>query len=68
MGSSSSALRLDLPIEGMTCAACAARIEKTLNKLPGVVANVNFALESAQITLDPALSSPAAMIEAISRS
>ena len=33
---SSSTIRLDLPIEGMTCAACAARIEKSLNKLPGV--------------------------------
>ena len=29
---------VDLPIEGMTCAACAARIEKQLNKLPGVSA------------------------------
>ena len=34
---------VDLPIEGMTCAACAARIEKQLNKLPGVSAAVNFA-------------------------
>jgi Cu+-exporting ATPase len=64
---SSSALRLDLPLEGMTCAACAARIEKSLNKLPGVVANVNFASESAQVTLQPELSSPAAVVEAIER-
>ncbi|TSA17462.1 MAG: heavy-metal-associated domain-containing protein, partial [Betaproteobacteria bacterium] len=47
---SSSALRLDLPLAGMTCAACAARIEKSLNKLPGVAANVNFAAESALVT------------------
>ncbi len=65
---SSPELRLDLPLEGMTCAACAARIEKTLNKLPGVVANVNFAAESARVTLEPAQSSPAAVVEAIRRS
>ena len=64
----SSALRLDLPLEGMTCAACAARIEKSLNKLPGVVANVNFAAESARVTLEPERSSPAAVVEAIRRS
>jgi Cu+-exporting ATPase len=51
----------------MTCAACAARIEKSLNKMPGVVANVNFAAESAQVTLQPEQSSPAAVVEAIRR-
>jgi len=51
----------------MTCAACAARIEKSLNKLPGVAANVNFAAESAQVTLQPTLSSPVAVVEAIRR-
>jgi len=51
----------------MTCAACAARIEKSLNQLPGVVANVNFAAESAQVTLQPNLSSPAAVVETIRR-
>ncbi len=40
---------LDLPISGMTCAACAARLEKQLNKLPGVEAGVNFAGEKARI-------------------
>jgi Cu+-exporting ATPase len=52
----------------MTCAACAARIEKSLNKLPGVAANVNFAAESAQVTLQPELNSPATVIDAIQRS
>ena len=37
----------ELAITGMTCSACAARIEKTLNRLPGVHANVNFATEKA---------------------
>jgi len=43
-----------LQIEGMTCAACANRIEKGLSKLDGVTeANVNFALERASIHFDP---------------
>ncbi|MFD0716873.1 heavy metal translocating P-type ATPase [Paenibacillus sp. GCM10027626] len=44
-----------LQITGMTCAACANRIEKGLNKMEGVSsANVNFALEKANVTYDPA--------------
>jgi P-type Cu+ transporter len=43
-------LRLDL--EGMTCASCAARIEKKLNKLDGVEATVNFATEQATVHCD----------------
>ncbi|NHN33392.1 heavy metal translocating P-type ATPase [Paenibacillus agricola] len=44
-----------LQITGMTCAACANRIEKGLNKLEGVSkANVNFAMEQASVTFDPA--------------
>ncbi len=62
---SSSALRLDLPLAGMTCAACAARIEKSLNKLPGVAASVNFAAESALVTVQPGATSPAGVIETI---
>ncbi|WP_256757942.1 heavy metal translocating P-type ATPase [Cohnella sp. WQ 127256] len=43
-----------LQITGMTCAACANRIEKGLNKLEGVTAaNVNFAMERAMIKYDP---------------
>jgi Cu+-exporting ATPase len=44
-----------LQISGMTCAACAARIEKGLGKLPGVSeATVNFAMETARVTYSPA--------------
>ncbi|WP_028536407.1 heavy metal translocating P-type ATPase [Paludibacterium yongneupense] len=43
---------LSLPIGGMTCAACASRIEKQLNKRAGVSASVNFASESALIHVD----------------
>ncbi len=40
---------VDLVIGGMTCASCAARIEKKLNKVPGVVASVNYATERASV-------------------
>ena len=50
--------RIGLDIGGMTCASCAARIEKRLNRMPGVSASVNFATERAVVTapvdLDPA--------------
>src|SRR5215211_7369751 len=44
---------VDLALEGMTCAACATRIEKVLNRLPGVSANVNFAVEKARVRYAP---------------
>src|SRR5436309_4686820 len=46
-------VRLDL--EGMTCASCAARIEKKLNQLDGVEATVNFATEQATVRSGPAV-------------
>ncbi len=46
---------LDLPVEGMTCAACAVRLEKVLNRVQGAQAVVNFASESAHIEFNPAL-------------
>src|SRR6266700_7936846 len=46
--------RADLAVEGMTCASCAARIERRLNKLEGVHASVNFATEQAAVEFDPA--------------
>ena len=42
--------RHDLEIEGMTCASCAARIEKRLNQIDGVTATVNYATEHALVT------------------
>ncbi len=45
--------RVELAIGGMTCASCAARIEKRLNDLPGVTATVNFASEHAAVVFDP---------------
>jgi P-type Cu+ transporter len=55
-------VRLDL--EGMTCAACASRIEKKLNKLQGVEATVNFATEQATVRAEPPVA-PKRLIEAV---
>ncbi|MGD0559875.1 MAG: heavy metal translocating P-type ATPase, partial [Streptosporangiaceae bacterium] len=41
---------IELTIGGMTCASCAARVEKKLNKLAGVTATVNFATETARVS------------------
>ena len=46
----------ELAIGGMTCASCAARIEKKLNKLDGVTATVNFATETARVAYPAATS------------
>src|SRR5438046_7264611 len=46
--------RVRLEIGGMTCASCAARIERKLNKLEGVEATVNYATEEAAVNFDPA--------------
>ncbi|WP_304453133.1 cation-translocating P-type ATPase [Nocardiopsis sp. YSL2] len=45
---------VELAIGGMTCAACANRVEKRLNKLDGVTASVNFATEKARVNFDGA--------------
>ncbi|MER6839839.1 heavy metal translocating P-type ATPase [Streptomyces platensis] len=42
---------VELEISGMTCASCAARIEKKLNRMEGVTATVNYATEKAQVTV-----------------
>ncbi|MFC7448718.1 heavy metal translocating P-type ATPase [Rhodococcus daqingensis] len=48
---------IELAIGGMTCASCAARIEKRLNKMEGVTATVNYATEKAKVVFDPAVTS-----------
>ena len=54
--------RVDLPIEGMTCGACAARIERGLSRLDGVAtASVNLAAERATVVYDPAVTGPPAL-------
>jgi Cu+-exporting ATPase len=54
-------------LEGMTCASCATRIERSLNKLDGVDATVNFATETATVSFDPALAAPEVLINAVEK-
>jgi Cu+-exporting ATPase len=57
---------VELEIGGMTCASCAARIEKRLNKLDGVDANVNYALERAKVSF-PATVTPADLVAEVAK-
>src|SRR5512138_444043 len=58
--------RIDLPITGMTCAACAARIERSLGKAEGIEqASVNLATERATIQFDPAVTGVDKIVETI---
>jgi Cu+-exporting ATPase len=57
--------RVDLALEGMTCASCAARIERKLNKLEGVDAAVNFATEQAAVRYDAGRVAVADLIRAV---
>jgi Cu+-exporting ATPase len=57
--------QLDLPITGMTCASCANRIERRLNKLEGVSASVNYATEKATVAFDAGTVDTAALLGAV---
>jgi Cu+-exporting ATPase len=57
---------VELEIGGMTCASCAMRIEKKLNRLDGVAATVNYATEKARVTI-PAGYDPADLIAEVER-
>jgi Cu+-exporting ATPase len=58
---------VELALEGMTCAACAARIEKSLNRLDGVRANVNFASETAQVAFPHGAITVDRLVDAVRR-
>ena len=59
------ASRLTLPIQGMSCASCAGRVEKALTKVPGVQsAEVNLATERAQVQIAPSVS-PQSLVSAV---
>ncbi len=61
-------IRIDLPIQGMSCAGCAANIERQLNALPGVTqATVNFAVSRATVLFQPDVVSPAEIVQAVRR-
>jgi P-type Cu+ transporter len=57
--------KVDLALEGMTCAACANRIERKLNRLEGVEASVNYAAEQAVVRFDPTRASVDDLLSAV---
>jgi Cu+-exporting ATPase len=58
--------KVDIPVQGMTCAACQASVQKALQRQPGVVdASVNLMMKNAAVTYDPAVTRPEALVEAI---
>src|SRR6187399_3624625 len=59
-----AARQVELSIGGMTCAACAARIERKLNKVAGVSATVNYATEKAKIAY-PGTISPGELVKVV---
>ena len=59
-------LRIELPIVGMTCASCVARVEKGLARVPGVEsATVNLATERATVFVDPAVAGRDDLVRAV---
>jgi Cu+-exporting ATPase len=55
-----------IPVSGMTCAACEARVQRTLQKTPGVeTASVNLMMANATVTYDPSTTAPEQLVEAI---
>jgi Cu+-exporting ATPase len=60
---------IELPVSGMTCASCQARVQKVLGRQDGVVdATVNLLMENATVTYDPLVTGPGALISAIRNS
>jgi Cu+-exporting ATPase len=60
-----SIIEVELAVQGMTCGACAARIEKKLNEMDGVEAAVNYATETAMVAFDGSTLTEALIIEAV---
>lgn len=55
-----------IPVTGMTCAACQARVQRALQRAPGVVdASVNLMMQTAAVTFDAAVASPEQLVEVI---
>jgi len=62
---STALVQIELPIQGMTCASCASRIERKLNKLDGVSASVNYATEKASVDYDADAVAPEQLVAAV---
>src|SRR6185295_8357485 len=65
MSTSTREEHIDLTLTGMSCAACAARIEKKLNTLDSVTATVNYATEKAAVAFDPSVQSTDDLLVAV---
>src|SRR5690606_23005483 len=58
--------RIEIPVQGMTCAACSARVQRVLEKTEGVEgASVNLMLHNATVTYDPRTTSPDRLVDTI---
>jgi Cu+-exporting ATPase len=58
--------RVTIPVSGMSCAGCQARVQQALNDMPGVAdASVNLMMSNATITFDPAVASPDQLVETV---
>jgi Cu+-exporting ATPase len=62
-----SIIEVELAVQGMTCGACAAKIQKELNEITGVEAAVNYATESAMVAFDADAITQSAVISAVER-
>src|ERR1043165_5945834 len=61
-----SSTHVVIPVSGMTCAACQARVQRAIERVPGVHdAVVNLLMENATVDFDPAATSPDVMVDAI---
>ena len=61
-----TAEKVTIPVSGMTCAACSGRVQRALDKHPGVeAAAVNLMMRSATVDFDPSATTPSAIVDAI---
>jgi Cu+-exporting ATPase len=65
MSAPASTQHVELPITGMTCASCANRIERKLNKLDGVTATVNYATEKAAVSLEEGATTTEQLVDTV---
>ncbi|MDR0716998.1 MAG: heavy-metal-associated domain-containing protein, partial [Azoarcus sp.] len=56
---------VEFALSGLACAACAARVERQLNRLPGVEATVNFAAERAHVRFNPGATGVEQLIDTV---
>jgi P-type Cu+ transporter len=60
--------KITIPVEGMTCAACQANVQRALNASPGIKqAAVNLMMHEAAVVYDPAVTSPEQIVEAVNQ-